>query len=547
MEGQVKELTLRLPKHPTTKFNVMRMNVQSQLDLSKLKEPTLVRKQPERGTKKISEKEKQPEFGEGSEYGREQREQAWWRRRGYVPKEISLDDYPFLLQESGRKGKSFVGRREGGVNTSSAYYILLKSADGGFEAHPVNAWYNFSPTIAYRTLDVDEAEEQFSQRNKTRNYFAIMAQKKMKVEEDEEGKNEREKEDEEKKIKEKKLQVNDDWMDSTDEENDDEDENSRKGKKSSGKKKNRNRQKKQERVGEEGSDQEDPDALQSNELDYISNESSEEEEDKRIDLLKRGQKEKEDDKKASDEEEDRPEDVPEKRSDDEDEDEDEDEENQDKDDDLTDCGRETKKLLKGQKDGDVGGGEREDGKDDFDEDIDVDDDFDADKDESVANSVILSRADPSTSSSSSASSAVGSTADKTQASAAEMPPPPKKRKVESHGSSPAVASASSVKTTKMPMSTPVVAEQRVNQITANAVERYLSLKPMTTKDLLKKFKRKTDLDGEKIVLQLGEILRKINPHQEKIQGKVYLSLRKQQKAEHAWKSQKPEHTHKKTC
>ena len=49
---------------------------------------------------------------------------------------------------------------------------------------------------------------------------------------------------------------------------------------------------------------------------------------------------------------------------------------------------------------------------------------------------------------------------------------------------------------------------------------------MTTKDLLKKFKtKKTGLTSEQTVQQIGAILRRIQPQQKKVKGKLYLSLK----------------------
>lgn len=63
-------------------------------------------------------------------------------------------------------------------------------------------------------------------------------------------------------------------------------------------------------------------------------------------------------------------------------------------------------------------------------------------------------------------------------------------------------------------------------ITEEAVRRYLSHKPMTTKDLLKKFKtKKTGLKSEQTVQQIAAILKKIVPEQKMIEGKLYLSLK----------------------
>ncbi len=64
-------------------------------------------------------------------------------------------------------------------------------------------------------------------------------------------------------------------------------------------------------------------------------------------------------------------------------------------------------------------------------------------------------------------------------------------------------------------------------ITEEAVRRYLSHKPMTTKDLLKKFKtKKTGLTSEQTVQQIAAILKKIVPEQKMIKGKLYLSLKR---------------------
>lgn len=49
---------------------------------------------------------------------------------------------------------------------------------------------------------------------------------------------------------------------------------------------------------------------------------------------------------------------------------------------------------------------------------------------------------------------------------------------------------------------------------------------MTTKDLLQKFKsKKTGLTNEQTVQKIAAILKKIQPEQNKIKGKLYLSLK----------------------
>lgn len=74
--------------------------------------------------------------------------------------------------------------------------------------------------------------------------------------------------------------------------------------------------------------------------------------------------------------------------------------------------------------------------------------------------------------------------------------------------------------------TPTSRGSPVVGITEESVRRYLSYKPMTTKDLLKKFKtKKTGLTSEQTVQQIGAILRRIQPQQKKVKGKLYLSLK----------------------
>lgn len=62
---------------------------------------------------------------------------------------------------------------------NAAYYIFTQADDGSFEAYPVDSQYRFTPVINYRTLTADEAEEEFSLRNKTINYFSLMVKKRL--------------------------------------------------------------------------------------------------------------------------------------------------------------------------------------------------------------------------------------------------------------------------------------------------------------------------------------------------------------------------------
>ena len=62
-------------------------------------------------------------------------------------------------------------------------------------------------------------------------------------------------------------------------------------------------------------------------------------------------------------------------------------------------------------------------------------------------------------------------------------------------------------------------------ITEDAIRKYLSHKPMTTYDLVRKFKtKKTGLTKEQTLKAIATILQKIQYTQEKIDGKLYLSI-----------------------
>ena len=74
--------------------------------------------------------------------------------------------------------------------------------------------------------------------------------------------------------------------------------------------------------------------------------------------------------------------------------------------------------------------------------------------------------------------------------------------------------------------TPTGSEEGPQGITEEAVRRYLARKPMTSKDLLQKFKSKrTGLSNDETVKKIAAIVKKLQPEQKTIKGKLYLSLK----------------------
>ncbi|KPJ17834.1 General transcription factor IIF subunit 1 [Papilio machaon] len=62
-------------------------------------------------------------------------------------------------------------------------------------------------------------------------------------------------------------------------------------------------------------------------------------------------------------------------------------------------------------------------------------------------------------------------------------------------------------------------------VTEEAVRRYLARKPMTTTELLTKFKSKrTGVSSDRLVETMTQILKRINPLKQNINGKMYLSI-----------------------
>lgn len=59
------------------------------------------------------------------------------------------------------------------------------------------------------------------------------------------------------------------------------------------------------------------------------------------------------------------------------------------------------------------------------------------------------------------------------------------------------------------------------------MRRYLTRKPMTTTELLQKFKsKKVGLSSDQLVPVIAQILKKINPNKQTIKSKMYLSIKK---------------------
>ncbi|XP_030852322.1 general transcription factor IIF subunit 1 [Strongylocentrotus purpuratus] len=513
--GDVKEFDFRFPQNQRKKYSVMQFNRNDNVNLSKWKQAKM-----ERENNKIhykTELDDLPKFGEGSEFGRERREVARQKKYGVIAQKYKEEDQPWILKQGGADGKTakkYRGRKEGKINENSSYFILSQLADGTFEAYPVDSWYNFIAMQTYKTLNAEEAEEEFGRRDKTMNYFSVMVQKKLKKQDEEDV------EEKTSKSKGSDLTITeDDYFLSSGEEIEDSDDEDGGGKSKSKKKgkgkgkkmaKKRPKKKDADSEAEEESDEGDFDGR---EFDYISEQSSDDDE---MELAKT-------DIKGLDQELQQLEDE-------------EDEEEEEKKDENKEASKE----------GDKPKDSKESKEKKSDESSSESSGSDSDIDEKNIHSAMLlqkkhgqrsKEKTPSKSGSGSHSRSQTPTVpdniavtDSTLSDAAtkleNKDVPSKKR-----------ANPTDSPVTKRPRTESPIPGSSSNKtpsghvpLTEEEVKRYLMRRPMTTKDLLVKLNpKRTGLPKEQIETKLAEILDKLAPEKRKKEKKIYWFIREHSK------------------
>ncbi|NXO01758.1 T2FA factor, partial [Rhinopomastus cyanomelas] len=501
------EYVVRVPKTTNKRYNIMAFNAADRVSFSSWNQARLER---DLSNKKIYQEEELPESGAGSEFNRRLREEARRKKYGIVLREFRPEDQPWLLRVNGKTGRKFRGVRKGGVTQNASYYVFTQCPDGAFEAFPVQQWYNFTPLAKHRTLTAEEAEEEWERRNKVLNHFSIMQQRRLR------DQNEEEEEEKVKKAKKKwgDLKIHDleDNLELSSEETEGseaEEEKIPKAKKKllSGKKK----KKKKNLVDEAFEDSDDGD-FEGQEVDYMSDVSSSSLDQ---DVGKAKVMKEDDAPKGIDEESESSEESEEEKAAEEKEEE-----------------EEEKKASTPQ--------EKTRKKDSSDE-SDTSDDSDI---ESVTSSAIFltkKKTPPKRERWGSASSSRGgsrpgtppepsSTSNTLRAAASKLeqgrrqspggaePPAAKRLKLD-----PGPPSGKSTPQPHSGKSTPSSGEV---QLTEEAVRRYLGRKPMTTKDLLKKFQTKrTGLSSDATVNVLAQILKRLNPERKVIGDKMHFFLK----------------------
>ncbi|XP_019698941.1 general transcription factor IIF subunit 1 [Harpegnathos saltator] len=520
----VQEFSIKVPKNSKKKHNVMRFNATLDVDFSKWTQVKMERENNMKEYKGIEEE--MPKFGAGSEFGRDAREEARRKKFGITSRKYKPEDQPWILKAGGKTGKKFKGIREGGISENAAYYVFTHATDGVIEAFPLHEWYNFQPIQRYKALSAEEAEQEFSRRNKVMNYFSLMLRKRLRNDEDggddeelvESGKSKRPS----KKEKELKISEMDDWMDSDDDESGSDEEETKKGsddeddpkKKKKGKGQILQKKKKKKNASDDEAFEESDDGdEEGRECDYISDSSdpeSELEQQKEIksvaeeDALRK--------LLASDEEEDDEEQTDKKESEENKDDDEEGKEKDDKDKDKlgkeTDRRKDKKKKKKAKKKDQKRSSSGKDSSSDFSSDSESDSDTTLkEKDNKKPNSAHSSRSATPTP----AASGVVDSLKRKQTGSPDLSQA-KKLKLDNFNLVP----------------TSYIPGASESGITEDAVRRYLMRKPMTTTELLQKFKsKKTGLTSEQLVNIMTQILKKINPTKQTIKNKMYLSIKAQ--------------------
>ncbi|XP_060748293.1 general transcription factor IIF subunit 1 isoform X1 [Tachysurus vachellii] len=535
------EYVVRVPKNTSKRYSIMAFNAGDKVNCSTW---TQARMERDLSNRRMYGEEETPEGAAGSEFGKKHREEARRKKFGIVTREFKVEDQPWILKVNGKSGRRFKGQKKGGVTENASYYIFTQCADGAFEAFPVHAWYNFTPVAKHRTLTAEEAEEEWGRRNKVVNHFSIMLQRRLK--EQEHGEEEEEEGEKGAKKKKKKkggqggdlrihdldddLELSSDNSESSAGEDGEGQSKSKKENSSKSKGKKKKKKKGSDAEGHEDSDDGDFEGL---EVDYMSDESSSEEEEPEKIKPNKGEDVPKGIDEASESEE---------ESEEENKNEDEAKEEEEEED-----GKKTPVQVEKKKKKDSSG------------ESDSSEDSDIEGETASALFMAKKRTPPKRGGRGSAgSSRAGSrpgtpsidhaaTSNTLRAAASKLEqgkrqaamsssdtPAAKRLKMEPTSQSP------SGKSTPQPASGKSTPSSRYHltflpgprlvplsdvQLTEEAVRRYLIRKPMTTKDLLKKFQTKrTGLSSEQTVNVLAQILKKLNPERKNINDKMHFYL-----------------------
>nr|KAG5688341.1 hypothetical protein BaRGS_027883 [Batillaria attramentaria] len=429
------------------------------------------------------------------------KEEARRKKYGIILKKYNPDDQPWLLKiGSGKQARKYKGVREGTITENTSYYIFTQCHDGAFEAFPVEEWYNFAPTIRYKYLNSEEAEEEFSRRDKTLNYFNIMVKKRMQSEdkavEGEEVEKTKGKKKSKRQDRDFMLTDMDDMLEMSDDDDDreseddgerDDNEKPNKGKKGKQAGKGKRVKNAKQNSDDEAVEESDEGDYDDREVDYMSDSnssSSSEPEAEEKKYAEKGVEEEAGLRKILDSD-----------AEDEDEEEAKEEEEVEEEKEKEEEKPAKEKTTKGESDSSSSSS---------------DSDSDIDKDEKIASALLMQK---------DRLEKKKTSGEKSEKSGDSTDSKAVKRKADGDGP------AAKKSRTDSPL--PSAGGSANEGITEEAIRRYLQRKPMTTKDLLQKFRsKKLNMTREQMTHTIAQLLKRINPDRSTINKKLYLSLKK---------------------
>lgn len=471
--------------------------------------------------KKIYRGEEMPGSGAGSELNRKLRDEARRKKDGIMPKAFKAEDQPWLLKVNGKRGPRFKGVKKGGVTEHASYYIFTQCPDGSFEAFPVHDWYGFTPLAQHRTLTAEEAEEEWERRNTVLNHFSIMQQRRWKELEHDGDEEEHKEKKSRKKSRELRIHdLEDDLEGSSDDSSGSGEEGGKVSKckkktasSRSGKKKMKKKKKFRGSDDEAFEDSDDGD-FESQEVDYMSDASSSSQED--VGGKPKVAQQEEEGPRGIDEESESSEESEEEKPAEEEED--------------------AKAPVPQEK-------QRRKGEGDSSEESDTSEESDIDNEVSSVLLLTKKKMPPTRERKASGSSSSGDSRPSTPSvgsgcTSSTLRPAASKLQQGKRQVGPrdmpaakrlrldARSQSVSGKCTPQPQAGKSTPSSGDVQLTEDAVRRYLTRKPMTTKDLLKKFHtKKMGLSSEQTVNMLAHILMRLNPERKVINGNMHFSLK----------------------
>ncbi|PAV85166.1 hypothetical protein WR25_04437 [Diploscapter pachys] len=176
------EFVVKVPKkHALKKYSILKFNGMDNVDPSKWTAESRLHMERQDNRAVVMSNVTAQDYGEGSEYGRAAREEARRKKYGRLARNYNIDNQPWRLSfvdQDNRERKMRGIRENPGENAD--YWVFLKSGEE-FHAYKVDNWHKFLPIAQHKTLDIDQAEEQFLQRHRVMNQFALQAQIKNKL------------------------------------------------------------------------------------------------------------------------------------------------------------------------------------------------------------------------------------------------------------------------------------------------------------------------------------------------------------------------------